>query len=626
MTVADQHIVLCSGVKLKPAQKRHIPSSHLLELQLDENTKGQNIKIGLPYFIQQVNCHFPDRIKDLLEIAGYIYAADRLIKRGNPGQLEYHNWSRNFHFHLKVRDYKFWNKKEVKLKLNDLLTFMSGDRCYSFTFHPGAQDVGQTSMFDMEGIEFDQKETSSVAMFSGGLDSLAGALEKLETTDETLFIISHRSNNPAVSKIQNEVYKMIKRDYDKRIKLFPFECNLTGDRAAEETQRTRVFLYTSIALSLAYHTNRGEINVFENGVTSINLSKRQDLINARASRTTHPKTLYLIQDFFRMVTEKNITINHPYIFKTKKDIFDLIAKFNREGYINSTMSCTKTFNKFKNNSQATHCGVCSQCIDRRISAFAAGLEDYDAIYNVDIAKDDIPDEEGRSHLNSYLRFNMELNQSTDLGFYAENLDAMSELVPYLPGKTNSQKAESMYRLLKSNAENALVALRKIRSRENILQPKTNNSLFSIIDNRHYLMTDPERMAEKISEKLNDVIPISFRSAKPTHENSLNDMINAHLINESVSYEREFPTVRFSFGTVIPDHSFEDVGLFIEAKYIKKTTQKSRITDEIAADIIKYPADKMKLFIVYDPEGKISDKKSFQKSFLQHPLVRIQIIK
>lgn len=626
MSAAEQHIVLCSGVKLKAAEKRKVNPARLLELQLDGNSAGQNIKIGLPYFVQQVNCKFPERIKDLLEIAGYIYAADRLIKRGLPGQLEYHNWSRDLHFHIRVRDFKFWNSQKVKIKLGEMLTFMSGDKAYNFTFHPDAKDVGQMNMFDTDGIEFDSKENSSVAMFSGGLDSLAGALEKLETTDEKLFIISHRSNNPAVSSIQKSVYNMIKRDYEGRVKLYPFECNLTGDRAAEETQRTRVFLYTSIALSLAIHTNKGEINVFENGVTSLNLSKRQDLINARASRTTHPKTLRLIQDFFKLVADKDILINHPFIYKTKKDIFDIIAKYKKEGYINSTLSCTKTFNKFKNNSQATHCGVCSQCIDRRMSAFASGLENYDAMYDCDISKDDIPDEEGRSHLNSYLRFNMELSKTSPLNFYSESLDAMADFIPYLPGNSDGEKAQAIYDLLKANADNALTALRKIRAQENLHKPKTNNSLFSIIDNRNFLMTDPERMAHKIAVRLNEVIPISFRSTKPSHENSLNDAIQAHLKGEGESYEREFPTVRFSFGTTIPDHSFDEYSLFIEAKYIKRATQKSKITDEIAADITKYPKEKMKLFIVYDPEGKIADKPAFVKSFHRHSNVKVQVIK
>jgi hypothetical protein len=619
------HIIVCGNFKLGSSKLRKIPTSHLLKLQLDDNQHGHNIKVGLPYFIQKVNCHFPDRIKDLLEIAGYIYGADRLIKRGKSDQLEYHNWSRNLHFHLKVRDFKFWSSSWTKFLLNQLLSFMSGDFEYLFTFQPGARDVGQKNMFDFEGIEFDKKE-STVALFSGGLDSLAGVIGIMENTNKTLFLISHRSNNTGVKKIQNDLYLRLKADYPNRLKLFPFECNLTGDRAIEETQRTRMFLYASIAVSLAIHTHDSKINVFENGITSINIPKRQDLINARASRTTHPKTLHLLEEFFSITAEKKVTIEHPFIYKTKKEIFDLIKKHKKEQYINSTLSCTKSFQKFKNNSQASHCGICSQCVDRRFSAFAAEIEDFDAIYDCDLSKDPIDDLEGKSHINSYLRFNLETASISDLSFYSKHLDAITEVIDYLPGDSQLTRGNLMFVLYKNNAANCISALTRIRSKENILAPKSKNTLFAIIDDRVYLKSPQEDFIIKVSERLSIIIPQSFRTTKPSHENNLNDVINAHLVNELEDYEREFPTVRFSFGTAIPDHSFESFDLFIEAKYVRKKSVKSRITDEIAADITKYPEEKWKLFVIYDPEGKITDVSQFQKSFVKKPKVRIQIIR
>ena len=93
-------------------------------------------------------------------------------------------------------------------------------------------------------------------------------------------------------------------------------------------------------------------------MTSINFYKRQDLINARASRTTHPKALKLLEDFYSSVGESRKYIRHPFLFNTKTDIFLKIKKFNKTNYLNSTISCTKTFQSFENNSQATHCGGC----------------------------------------------------------------------------------------------------------------------------------------------------------------------------------------------------------------------------------------------------------------------------
>ncbi|MBK7389245.1 MAG: hypothetical protein IPI23_09320 [Bacteroidetes bacterium] len=43
---------------------------------------------------------------------------------------------------------------------------------------------------------------------------------------------------------------------------------------------------------------------------------------------------------------------------------------------------------------------------------------------------------------------------------------------------------------------------------------------------------------------------------------------------------------------------------METKYLRGKTAKSSITDGIAADMIKYPEEKFKLFVIYDPKENI----------------------
>lgn len=71
MNKGNAHIVLCGGSHLPPKYKE-IKNSHLLKLTYDPTSSEQNISIELPHFIKAVNCHIPDRIKDLLEIAGFM--------------------------------------------------------------------------------------------------------------------------------------------------------------------------------------------------------------------------------------------------------------------------------------------------------------------------------------------------------------------------------------------------------------------------------------------------------------------------------------------------------------------------------------------------------------------------
>jgi hypothetical protein len=603
------HIVLCGGATL-PRKFKKITSNHVQRLCINPNDKAHNINLELPHFVRAVNCHFPDRVKDLLEIAGYVYAADRMIGRGSNNTLEYHSWSRELQFIIKVRDAIFWNKPEIRQAISSALTFVSGDKGYTFTFEGGGIDIGQSSLFDDVNIPLQKKENSIIALFSGGLDSLAGALEILTKSDKNLILISHRSNSTGVAKIQKGIHGLLDKDFPGRIQYFPFFCNLHGERAVEETQRTRIFLYTAIAYSLSTLASEKEIHVFENGVTSLNFSKRADLINARASRTTHPKTLRLLEEFYSLIGGERRPIIHPFLFNTKTDILNKIKEAGKLTYINSTISCTKTFLKFQNNTQASHCGGCSQCVDRRFAAFASGLEEYDAIYDVDIAKDQINDPEYRTHAFDYVRAIVRYNELTEFNFQHEMLSEIVDIIPFLNGSRPSEKAVQIYNLLKEHTGQVKHAISRIQGLQDPLKPKLDNTLHSYLDDRVHLKPPVKGLVSLITSKLTISVPQAFQHEKPKHENALNDHIHALIEGEKGSYNREYPAFKFSIAKVIPDHSFSDYDLLIEAKYLRGSTSKAAITDQIASDIIKYPNDKYKLFLIYDPERKIANDPLF----------------
>lgn len=616
MTNSNSHIVLCGGVSL-PRKFKNYPESHVHPLNINRSGPNHNVNLELPHFVKNVNCHFPDRIKDLLEIAGYVYAADRMIGRGSTNLLEYHSWSRTLHFIIKVRDAEFWSDPKIGESLAKALTFVSGDKAYSFSFQGGGSDIGQGNLYDHINIQLDKKENSIIALFSGGLDSLAGALQILTTTEKNLILISHRSNSTGVAKIQNGIHGLLAKDFPGRIQYFPFFCNLHGERAVEETQRTRIFLYTTIAHALSTLASEKEIHVFENGVTSLNFSKRADLINARASRTTHPKTLKLLEDFYSIVSDERRPIIHPFLYHTKTDILEKIREAGKSSYINSTISCTKTFLKFQNNSQATHCGGCSQCVDRRLAAFAAGLEDYDAIYDVDISKDQIVDVESRTHLNDYIRAIVKYNDLTEMNFQHEMIGEIGEAIPYMEGTRPSDKAFKIFLLLKSHTAQVIQAIRRIQNLQDPLKAKVPNTLHSYLDDRVHLRPPVEDLINLITAKLRVSVPQAFEHEKPKHENALNDHIHAMIEGERGDYGREYPAIKFSVSRVIPDHSFADYDLLIEAKYLRGNTSKAAITDQIGADISKYPREKHKLFLIYDPERKIANDRLFAGDIEKH---------
>lgn len=102
----------------------------MLRLHYIQGHGDHIVHIGLPRFVQDVY-HLRDRVLDLLEIAGYVFAADRRISRGPKIAVEYQAWSRSLQFHIRVRDYEFWSRPPVREALSRALEFMTGDSAYN---------------------------------------------------------------------------------------------------------------------------------------------------------------------------------------------------------------------------------------------------------------------------------------------------------------------------------------------------------------------------------------------------------------------------------------------------------------------------------------------------------------
>ena len=601
--------VLCNGAEL--------PSGTLAEpkpLRLDyRRGSNQNIRVELPDFIRSVY-HLPNRLLDLLEIAAYVYCADRSISRGAKEAVEYQNWSRRFHFHIKVRDFEFWKKAHVARLLNDTLSFLSGDREFLFTFQPG-HSTPPADLFDRQEFAVLAANNTSVLLFSGGLDSLAGITEMLTSSQNNLCLVSHRSGQPGTARTQDQLFKALDATFPNRLQHYKFRCGLTGVRPPEETQRTRMFLYSSIAASLCSAFSQSKLFIFENGITSLNFARRQDLLNGRATRTTHPKTVRLLENLYSEICGTKLTIETPFFWKTKADVIEGLGKSKNRNLISSAVSCSKTFEKLVG--QASHCGGCSQCIDRKMAAYAASLSEIDeaGIYSFDFINQKISDGEIRTTLLDYIRQARDFAEWNPDHFCTELLSELAEIVDFV-GLQNEEDAYSkIWELCKRHGTQTMEALERIRNKHDKLAKKVpEGSLLKLIADREYLKAPIACLVENICTKIGRAIPIAFQKNQPKDEPDLNDKISAILNAERNNFEREYPAIRFGLANVIPDHSWREQNLLIETKYLRNSTTPSKATEGIAADLTKYPPEVHVLFLIYDPKRAIPDDEKFRTEF------------
>lgn len=314
------------------------------------------------------------RLVDFIEIATFIYVADQMLVRCQ-GRVDPHGflWRREINMIIAVQDYEFWNSQQVVNTLERLLRFLSDDN-FRIQFSPMREVHPDQGYFDFSDNMGNSKPLERVMLFSGGLDSLGGAIQELICNDKRTVLVRHKSSTK-----HKERYQFIETALQKlignKVTFFTINTGKDGALSKEYTQRCRSFLYFSLAGTIAALLKLEEICFYENGPISLNLPMSPQVVGGRATRTTHPQTLFFFQELMRLISgDPNFRVRNPFIDKTKSEIVKLIIENGCSDLISKSMSCAHSWQQTK---LQTHCGICSQCVDRRVAIIAANAQQYD---------------------------------------------------------------------------------------------------------------------------------------------------------------------------------------------------------------------------------------------------------
>lgn len=192
----------------------------------------------------------PELLADLAEIAVYVFAADCAIPRGGPMLAHMgKEWRRAFRIVIAVRKPGVWREPARLSALCETLQFLSEDT-WHFDF---VELINPPSIQDYLVVRDPDAESSgdsSIVLFSGGLDSLAGAVHEL-TTNRHVVLLSRRTGG-LTDRVQRELAAELKNRYPARITHVPVNVGLKKETAAvEHTQRTRSFMFAAIAMVAA---------------------------------------------------------------------------------------------------------------------------------------------------------------------------------------------------------------------------------------------------------------------------------------------------------------------------------------------------------------------------------------
>ena len=334
--------------------------------QPDRGAAGANIL----QLVKRSRLQPDQRAWDLLSIALSVIAADIGIRRGTSPD----GWTREINMEVAVSDPAFWNS--VGPLLEQQLRFLTTD-LWTVTFADGG----------VHPVPPDQPllpEECCVALLSGGLDSLIGALDLVGRERKRPYMVSQvaQGDKEKQANFASQIgggLMHLQLNHD---------ANCPGENERSQRARSIVFLAYAVLVASALRSYRGGVEiplyVCENGFIAINPPLTTARLGSLSTRTAHPVFLALFQRLLA-VAGLHVRIVNPYEFVTKGEMLaGCVDQSFLQRHGHSSTSCGRFARTgFK------HCGRCVPCLIRRASFHAWGAPDRTEYRYDDLSRDDV---------------------------------------------------------------------------------------------------------------------------------------------------------------------------------------------------------------------------------------------
>ena len=323
---------------------------------------------------------------DVLLLGQIVYSTDRILNRlmfADDG------WCRN----IELLDVPVVNADLFNLhrqKFNTALSYLTGDN-WLVTFSQMPRIVYTPAIEH----HYNAGEYEYVSLFSGGLDSLVGFIDKASNlqANKKVLLVSHYD----MGKEHNDQERIFNactangffpgKYTSIKAKVGMKTCVKENRVKYENTFRSRSFLFFAMGLYCAQTISpMQEVTVPENGTISINIPLCKSRRSSCSTRTTHPVSMKLIMRALESVEIRNPLVN-PYRFKSKADMMlDSAQNASKRHILEvlSPLSCScakRSHNRWWDKDGAYihehhvhHCGMCMPCIYRRVAMHAIGLD------------------------------------------------------------------------------------------------------------------------------------------------------------------------------------------------------------------------------------------------------------
>lgn len=373
---------------------------------------------------------------ELFLISSIIYGIDNLIRRN---EYSLNGWTRDIKVSFPVYNVDNWNATgEI---LEKTLNFLTGD-IWDISFEK--LEFLRLFSFNKKTVKaYDKDNYEYVSLFSGGLDSLVGAIDILESLEprKHILLVSHFDGNAAgPNKDQTTLNSFLESKYRNksnwiqgRVRL-QHNNSIGEDIEIETSYRSRSLLFIAIGVYLLNSTNNKVLTIPENGTISLNYPLNPSRSSSLSTRTTHPYFFLNVEKLFASLG-LGVHIDNPYKFLTKGELISNCKNVtNLKEICEASVSCSKSGRKmyWDEKKKIRHCGVCIPCFFRRCGLYSINFDNQ--TYGINVLEKESPESFGDTlALANFIKTpftideikrNIIINSSISIG----NLDEYADLV------------------------------------------------------------------------------------------------------------------------------------------------------------------------------------------------------
>ena len=373
-----------TSIVIRTSRRHAIPdgAADALVLDLLPTAAASTISASLEQLVERAGPLRP-AARELLLLASAVYIGDKVTPRNDAPD----RWTRSFTMHAPASDPALWETAAPELR--EALQFLTGDH-WDLRWRQEATTIHRVrprmrSRYD------------AVCLFSGGLDSFAGAIDLLEDPARLRVLLIGHYDSAHTPGPQRRLAGVLSAAYGPaRLRLLQIRVRpappsqaqavpLTARREPSTRSRSLLFIALGIAAAAAIGPDV-PLYVPENGFIALNVPLIRARLGSCSTRTTHP---YFLDRLRAALGSLGLTnpIYTPYADRTKGEMLgtsrnpDLLSRHARE-----TVSCAHPEAGRYIGARPGNCGYCFPCLIRRGALYTIGA-DRAADYLWDVTSD-----------------------------------------------------------------------------------------------------------------------------------------------------------------------------------------------------------------------------------------------